>query len=142
VVQARSDLLGASDAVTVAGEAREVVRRAGTDEHPILRLAGCGAREDAEALRGQELWVPRSVAPPLGDDEFWADDVVGARVVDGEREVGTVRRLLAYPSCELLEVARAGGGADLLVPVVRDAVRGVDVPAGVVDVDLAFLGEE
>jgi 16S rRNA processing protein RimM len=141
VVRARPELLGATDTVTVAGAAREIVRRAGTDAHPILRLLGSASREDAEALRGEELWVPRSVAAPLEDDEFWAEDVVGARVVDGERVVGTVRRLLAYPSCELLEVARADGGADLLVPLVRDAVRGVDVEAGVVDVDLAFMGE-
>jgi 16S rRNA processing protein RimM len=141
VVRARPELLGATDTVTVAGAAREIVRRAGTDAHPILRLLGSGSREDAEALRGEELWVPRSVAAPLADDEFWAEDVVGARVVDGERAVGTVRRLLAYPSCELLEVERADGGADLLVPLVRDAVRGVDVEAGVVDVDLAFMGE-
>jgi 16S rRNA processing protein RimM len=54
--------------------------------------------------------------------------------------VGEVRRLLALPSCEALEVAR-GDGDDLLVPLVRDAVRSVDVQAGVVDVDLDFLGE-
>ena len=36
---------------------------------------------------------------------------------------------------------RADGGEDLLVPLVRDAVRRVDVGARRVDVDLAFLGE-
>jgi 16S rRNA processing protein RimM len=41
----------------------------------------------------------------------------------------------------VLEVAR-DGAADLLVPLVRDAVRSVDVGAGVIDVDLAFLGEK
>ena len=30
----------------------------------------------------------------------------------------------------------------LLVPLVRDAVRDVDLDARVIDVDLAFLGEE
>jgi 16S rRNA processing protein RimM len=80
------------------------------------------------------------VAAPLEDDEYWAEDLQGCRVVDGEREVGVVRQMLAYPSCELLEVERPGA-ADLLVPLVRDAVRHVDVEARVVDVDLAFLGE-
>ena len=32
--------------------------------------------------------------------------------------------------------------ADLLVPMVRDAIRGVDVAARVIDVSLAFLGEQ
>ncbi|MEA2300663.1 MAG: hypothetical protein QOE44_1198, partial [Solirubrobacteraceae bacterium] len=32
-------------------------------------------------------------------------------------------------------------GSELLVPMVRDAVRRVDVDARVIDVNLAFLGE-
>lgn len=136
----RAELLAASPTVTVAGERRDVVRRAGTDARPILRLAGCDSRGAAEALGGEPILVPRSVAPPLAQDEFWADELEGCRVVDGERAVGVVRRMLAYPSCELLEVERPGA-AVLIVPLVRDAVRAVDVQARTIDVDLAFLGE-
>ena len=60
---------------------------------------------------------------------------------DGAVAVGEVRRLLALPSCEVLEVARPGS-ADLLVPLVRDAIRMIDVEERRIDVDLAFLGEE
>jgi len=52
---------------------------------------------------------------------------------------GVVRRLVALPSCEALEVAREDD-ADLLVPLVRDAVRTVDPAARRIDVDLHFLG--
>ena len=55
--------------------------------------------------------------------------------------MGSVRRLLALPSCEVLEVDRAAGGDPLLVPLVSDAVRAVDVGGRVIDVDLGFLGE-
>ncbi len=131
-------------AVTVAGCSHEIVRRAGTDARPIVRLSGCSTRSAAEARRGEPVLVDRSVAPPLEEDEYWAQDLVGCAVVDGERAVGVVRRLLAYPSCELLEVAREGAPAaagDLLVPLVRDAVRRVDVCERVIDVDLVFLGQ-
>jgi 16S rRNA processing protein RimM len=40
----------------------------------------------------------------------------------------------------VLEVER-DGAPDLLVPLVRDAVRSVDVAARRIDVDSAFLGE-
>ena len=60
---------------------------------------------------------------------------------DGEHELGVVRRLLALPSCECLEVERGGGAGDLLVPLVRDAIRSVDVAAARIDIDLRFLGE-
>ena len=61
-------------------------------------------------------------------------------MTDGPREIGRVRRLVGLPSCEALEVERAGAG-DLLIPLVRDAVRAVDTDARRIDVDLAFLGE-
>ena len=96
-------------------------------DHPAWRAARIATAR--EALRGQQLHVDGAALPALGPDEWWAEELEGARVFDGERELGVVRRLLALPSCECLEVARAGGGADLLVPLVRDAVRAVDVGA-------------
>jgi 16S rRNA processing protein RimM len=116
-----------------------VERRAGTDEKPIVRLAGVAGREAAASLVGSELRVPIAEAPPLEDDEWYADELEGCRVVDGSVAVGTVRRLVALPSCEVLEVERPSG--DLLVPLIADAVRSVDVRAKVIDVDLEFLGE-
>jgi 16S rRNA processing protein RimM len=141
VVVPRAPLLVLGARVTVGGAEREIVRRAGTDESPIVRLAGVDGREAAEALRGADLLVARADAPPLDEDEYWAEELEGCAVRDGDVEVGVVERLLAYPSCELLEVRRAGGGDPLLVPLVRDAVRAVDVEARVIEVDLVFLGE-
>jgi len=134
-------VVGAS--VEVGGEVREVERRAGTDVRPIVRLAGCEDRESAEAMRGADLLVDRAEAPALEEDEWWAEDLEGCRVHDGERDIGEVQRLLALPSCEVLEVRRDGddGGDLLLVPLVGDAVRAVDVQARRIEVDLEFLGE-
>ena len=141
VTRARGTLLVLGATVRLGEEEVEIVRRAGTDDRPILRLAGYEGRDAAVALRGRELTVHRDVVPELGDDEWYAEDLEGCRVVDGAAEVGRVERLVALPSCEVLEVAR-DGAPDLLVPLVRDAVRSVDVGAGVIDVDLAFLGEK
>jgi 16S rRNA processing protein RimM len=121
----------AAETVVVAGEPRAIARRAGTAERPILRLEGCSTREDAEALRGAELLVPEV----LEEDEFWARDLVGCTVVDGSRVVGEVRRMIALPSCEALEVG------SLLIPMVRDAIRSLDVEARRIDVDMEFVGE-
>jgi 16S rRNA processing protein RimM len=141
VTRPRERVLGAAGSVVIDGDRHEIVRRAGTGARPILRLAGHTTREAAEALRGKELWVSRADTPPLAEDEWLAEDLEGLTVVDGDRRVGVVRRLLAYPSCELLEVERGAGERELLVPMVSDAVRTVDVAAGRVDVDLGFLGE-
>ncbi len=128
-------------ATVVVGERElRIVRRAGTDARPIIRLEGSENRSDAEALRGAEMFVAREEAPELEPDEWWATDLEGCTVRDGSTSVGVVRRLLSLPSCEVLEVERPGEG-DLLVPLIQDAVREVDLDRRAIDVDLAFLGE-
>ena len=141
VTRPRPGLLTLGAKVRVGDHETEVVRRSGTDELPIVRLAGLDVREAVEALRGADLLCPREEAPQLGPDEWFAEDLEGCRVVDGDLDVGVVRALVGLPSVEVLEVERAGA-ADLLVPMVRDAIREVDVAARVIDVDLAFLGEQ
>jgi 16S rRNA processing protein RimM len=142
VAEPNAALLRASETVKVGEVEWAIVRLAGHDARLILRLEGCADRDAADALRGQTLLVARRTAPALEEDEWWAEDLEGLAVCDGEREIGTVVRLLAFPSCELLEVSRHEGGDPLLVPLVSDAVRRVDVEGGRIDVDLRFLGEE
>ena len=135
-------LLAEGTALVVDGKATRIVRRAGDDRRPLVRLDGIDDRAAAEALGGRELHVERGEAPRLPADEWWVEELEGCAVLDRGERVGTVRRLLALPSCEVLEVERPGGVPDLLVPLVADAVRGVDTAARRIDVDLAFLGEE
>jgi 16S rRNA processing protein RimM len=141
VLEPRPALLRLGVVVRAGDREAEIVRRAGTDDRPIVRLEGVSDRDAAGALGGLELLVPRTAAPALEEDEWWAKDLEGCRVVDGERELGRVARLLPLPSCEALEVTGAADAEPFLVPLVRDAVRRVDVVAKVIDVDVAFLGE-
>jgi 16S rRNA processing protein RimM len=142
VSQPNAALLELGTRVLVAGHKHQVTRRAGTDARPILRLEGFDDRDAAQSLVGEELLVPRDQAPELEEDEWWAEDLEGCAVHDGPRQVGTVSRLLGLPSCEVLEVARVGGGRELLVPLVSDAVRSVDIERREIDIDMHFLGED
>jgi 16S rRNA processing protein RimM len=141
VTRPNAQLLRDAAHVLIDDHELEITRRAGTDRSPILRLAGHDGLTAAEALRGKDMLVARSAAPELGPDEWWAEDLAGCRVHDGERDVGVVRQMLELPSCEVLEVERTGGG-ELLVPLVSDAVRAVDLERRAIDVDLRFLGED
>lgn len=125
--------------VTVARSARTIKRLGGTDERPTLILEGVRTREQVEAMRGEDLMIERDAAPPLGEDEWYAEDLAGCAVVDGDVAVGVVEKMLAYPSCELLDVVR-DGQPNILVPLIDDAVRSVDIAAKVIDVNTAFLG--
>ena len=139
VVQAPyPELLQEGVLVSVGGRDARIVRRAGIDSRPIVRLEGCEQRDAALRLRGAQLLVARERAPRLGPGEWWAEDLEGCRVVDRQQPVGVVRRLIGLPSCEALEVERDDGG-QLLVPLVADAVREVDVERGRIDVRLGFV---
>lgn len=134
VTRPRPALLTLGGEVRVAGSARAIERRAGTDASPIVRLAGIGGRERLQAVRGEELLVARTAAPPLGEREYWAEDLEGCTVVTaGGRELGRVDALRALPSCEVLEVG------ELLVPLVADAVDSVDIASRRIVVDAVFL---
>jgi 16S rRNA processing protein RimM len=116
----------------------EVVAVQGTDAHPILTVVGVGDRDAARGLRGEVIGVPRDALGALAEGEFMVADLVGCEVVDGERRIGRVRDVLHLPSADALEVEREGA-EDLLVPLVGDAVRSIDVDARRIDVNAGFL---
>ena len=136
--QARLLLVGTL--VGVAGATASIVRRAGTDARPIVRLEGIEDRASAEALRGLPLTVSRQQAPALAPGEWWARELESCEVSDRGRRIGTVARVLELPSCEALEVELISGGAPLLVPMVKDAVLRVDTARGAIEIDGEFLG--
>ena len=117
--------------VEIAGRRAVVERRAGTDDRPIIRLAGVGDRDAAAALVGEQLLVE---AGELDEGEYLTADLVGCEVPG----VGAVRRVIAAPSCDLLEVGEEG----VLVPLISDAVTRIDLEARTIEVDRRFLGLE
>jgi 16S rRNA processing protein RimM len=112
-----------------------IVARKGTDAKPIVRLASVADRTAADGLRGRPLDVVDAEPDALGEDEYAAADLEGCTVVDGDRALGVVRRLVGLPSCEALELEDGR-----LVPLVRDCVRAVDIEGKRIDVDEGFLG--
>jgi 16S rRNA processing protein RimM len=140
VTRPRPRLLGVGVSVTLAGRGTEIVRLAGTEQRPIVRVEGVEDRSAAEALRGADLLIDGGDAPTLGEGEWWAHELEGCEVVDGQELLGRVIRLVELPSCEALEVRPADGGEPLLVPMVKDAVRRVAPAQGQIEVNLEFLG--
>lgn len=139
VTRPRARLLTLGAVLSVDGRSAAIVRRAGTEQRPIVRLEGVSDRFGAEELRGLELTVDSRDAPALAEGEWWAHELEGCRVCDGEQLLGTVIRLIELPSCEALEVRPAQGGEPVLVPLVKAAVRAVEPAAQRIEVNLDFL---
>jgi 16S rRNA processing protein RimM len=142
VTRAQPRLLSLGTLVTVAGREAAIVRRAGTEQRPIVRLDGVDDRSAAEELRGLELTVQAPQAPALSEGEWWAHELQGCGVFDGERRLGAVTRLIELPSCEALEVELERGEEPLLVPMVKEAISRIEIESRRIEVDGEFLGLE
>jgi 16S rRNA processing protein RimM len=92
----------------------------------LLAFEGVADRDEAEALRGAILSVPRD-AVALDEEARWAADLVGREVRDPEGALlGTVAGFLDGPAHDYLVLARPGG-REALVPLHEDLV---DLDAG------------
>lgn len=105
----------------------------------VATLPGIDDRDAAEALRGAELYIPRSALPPPRPGEFYWVDLEGLNVVnlDGV-DFGTVVQVFSNGANDVL-VAR--GSRERMIPFLRpDYVRELDFDAGriVVDWDADF----
>jgi 16S rRNA processing protein RimM len=137
---ARVELLEPGRTVNIAGRELEIAWRKGTAERPLVRFDGFHGREAAAQLRGQAITVPRAALGALEEGEFLVDDLIGSEAFDGARRIGRVVDVLSMPSADVLEIERDGEDA-LLVPLVGDAVRSIDIEAARVEIDADFVKE-
>jgi 16S rRNA processing protein RimM len=94
----------------------------------LMRLAGVGSKEDADALRGYTLCVPREALPELEEGEYYHADLIGLQAFEGEQPLGDVLDVVDYPSAECLKIARPGGYIE--VPMLDRWLDRVDLDGG------------
>jgi 16S rRNA processing protein RimM len=120
---------------------REMRRTAGRMHSRVLLvgLAGVANREDALALRGADVGIPRAALPRAKKDEIYWIDLEGLEVVNREGvTLGAVAEVVAHGAHPLLRVTEAGvagAGRDRLIPYVPAIVLRVDLDARRIDVD-------
>lgn len=95
------------------------------------RLSGVTGREQAEALRGTRLFVPRDRLPALDEDEFYHADLIGLSVYDtGGAFLGRVTTIFNHGASDLLEIQGTGTDSAVLLPFTRQVVPTVDLASG------------
>jgi 16S rRNA processing protein RimM len=94
-----------------------------------LELEGIDTLEQAQALRGAELYVAIDDLPPAAAREFYYFQVMGLRVetTDG-RLIGSIDEVF-FNGANDVWVVRDGRG-EILVPVIEDVVRRIDLEGG------------
>ncbi|TDH37724.1 ribosome maturation factor RimM [Pseudohoeflea suaedae] len=125
------------------GERYEVLSARPNGNVVVLRLMGVNDRNQAEAMRGIELFVDRSSLPDdeLEEDEFFHADLEGLEAFDAEgRSWGVITAIFDFGGGDLLEL-RGANGKSVVIPFSLAAVPEIDIEAGriLVDPDAAGL---
>ena len=124
-------LLDAEGRVVLTPKSHRPVKHALAVTAPEVRT-----REEAQALNGTLLHVPRSALPPPDEDEFYFEDLQGLDVksVDGKR-IGRVVAVHSFGAGDMLEI-KPKQGASFFHPFTKKAVPKVDIGAGRVVVEI------
>lgn len=115
----------------------------------IVSVDGIKTREEAQALNGIELFVPRSCFQEIeGDDEFYIADMIGLRAKSPSgKELGHVRAIENFGSDDLvdilLKVPAKGIGLSLMVPFTQRYIPKVNIAGKIIILDLdAWLADQ
>ena len=96
----------------------------------VARARDVETRDQAEALRGLRLFIPRASLPEPEDDEFYVADLVGLSVETPEGEVlGVVKMVQDFGAGDLLEI-QPPQGPSWWLPFTLDAVPEVRMADG------------
>jgi 16S rRNA processing protein RimM len=99
-----------------------------------LTLDSISSIDAAEALRGAVVFARQEDLPTLSPDEFYYHAVAGCEVVtsDGEK-IGVVAETFSNGANDVWVVRN--GSREVLVPVIEDVVKGIDLEARVLTIE-------
>lgn len=113
-----------------------------------MRSEQITSREQALAMRGTQLFVPRSVLPEPDEDDFYYTDLVGldVKTTDGKR-VGTIRSVHDFGAGDMLEIQppkSAEKQSSFFHPFTKAAVPKVDIKGRrvVIHIEEAIMGRD
>jgi 16S rRNA processing protein RimM len=94
-----------------------------------MELEGVNTIDDAQAMRGLVLKVASEDLPALGANEFYYFEVIGLRVeTSGGLGIGRIEEVFFNGANDVWVVKQ--GGREILVPVIEDVVRHIDIEGG------------
>ncbi len=102
----------------------------------IFKFEGINSVDDAELVRGLELFVSEDELVELEEDEFYFYQLEGLTVRTTQGEViGKVSKIMPMPASEIIQVVDEGG-RETLIPAIKVFVKKIDLDAGEITVEL------
>jgi 16S rRNA processing protein RimM len=122
---------------SASGQQFEITKLKAAKDDFIASLKSVNDRNEAEALKGTELFVARQKLPKLNTNETYAHDLMGLDVVlENGSKLGRLVGMPNYGAGDLLEVAVDGNSETVLIPFTNAFVPQDDFSSGRIVVHL------
>lgn len=120
-----------------SGQSFEITKLKAAKDDFIASLKNVSDRNEAETLKGVELFVSRQKLPKLKSHEAYAHDLMGLDVVlENGTALGKLVGMPNYGAGDLLEVAIEGSAETVLIPFTNAFVLQEDFSSGKIIVNL------
>ena len=106
------------------------------EDKSFIKFEDIDTVQEAEALKGCSLYLPKDIRPALKRGEFYNDEVLNFSVEDKQLgTIGTVRDILESGPSRLLQVMSASG-KEVLIPTQGPFIKSVNRTKKVITVEL------
>lgn len=97
----------------------------------VAKVKEIATKEEADAMRGLKLFVPRDRLPEPEEDEFYLTDLVGLEARDSEDVViGKIKSVQNFGAADMLEITPRDGGPTWYLPFSRECVPDLHIAEG------------
>ena len=104
----------------------------------LAEVNGIADRNQAELLRGIELFINRDQLPETDGDEIYLEDLVGCEAINAEgHKIGDIIAVENFGASDLIEIKPIDGSKTYYLPIAEPYVQDIDLEQKIVVVEPA-----
>jgi 16S rRNA processing protein RimM len=104
----------------------------------LAEVNGIADRNQAELLRGIELFIDRDQLPPPEEGEIYMEDLVGCEAINTEgHKIGEIISVDNFGASDLIEIKPIDGSKTYYLPIAEPYVQDIDLEQKIVVVEPA-----
>ena len=100
----------------------------------LLKLKGIDSINEAELLKNTEIKIPKELAIPCEEDEYYISDLYGMKVLADEEEIGIIEDIIFTGANDVYVVKSKD--SEILIPAIKQCILDVNVKEKIMKVHL------
>lgn len=102
----------------------------------LVKIEGINMPEEAEALRGKKVYIPKESLKKLEEGSYYIDDLLGLDIVDmNSNYIGTLKYIFSTGANDVYEVETKEQG-NIYLPAIKQVIKKVDIKNGKIYVEI------